>query len=87
MKFIIAFFSAIWGFFTDSRNRPAVEAIVGVSLLVVGGLYGIGLFSKPDGVIFAGFMSTGTGLLITNAINNNAIDSLSPTSPPPSKGV
>ena len=60
-------------FFTDAKNRPAVELLVGVVLIVPIALYAFSIFGKPDNAILSTLLIFDGALFGLNTIGN-AVD-------------
>lgn len=69
--------SSVW---TDSKNRLAIEAIMGTIWLISALAYGFGITrlwgNPPDGVTLGAFITTGLLLLGVNAKTNLDLDRL-----------
>ena len=56
--------------FTDSKNRPAVELVIGVLLLVPIALYAFGAFGKADNGILGTMLLFDGALFGLNTLGN-----------------
>ena len=65
-------FKILWGFMTDAKDRPAIEALLGAAFLIGALLYAFTV--KPNASILATLCSTGVALLVTNGVQNVFID-------------
>jgi len=69
-----------WHFWTDSKNRPAIEAMLGTIFFLLAMVYSFRTFFDDKWImnqtVFFAYLSAGTALLVTNAVNNNAMDKL-----------
>jgi hypothetical protein len=61
----------ILGFFTDSKDRASVEALMGLVFLVASLVHG---FIHSDPIMFGAMSGVGVSLLVTYAIGNNNLD-------------
>lgn len=57
-------------FFTDAKNRPAVELLVGVLLLIPIAIYAFGGFGKPDNGILVSLLAFDGALFGLNTLGN-----------------
>ena len=64
-------------FFTDAKNRPAVELLVGVLLLIPIACYAFGAFGKPDSGILTAVLLFDGSLFGLNTLGN-VLDKNSP---------
>ena len=60
-------FSEFW---TDAKNRPALELIIGTLLLIPVSCYAFGVWGKPDGGIIKSFHLFDAALFGINAAGN-----------------
>ena len=56
--------------FTDEKNRPAVELVMGVLLIIPIALYAFGVFGKPDNAILGTLLIFDGSLFGLNTAGN-----------------